>query len=307
MPADKTVGNTSGQPNDYTVAADDDGTGDAVQLVKLVLSADSQRTAITADGNGLEVQLGASLPAGTNNIGDVDVLTLPSIPAGTNNIGDVDVLSVIPGTGATNLGKAEDAAHGAGDTGVMALAVRRDANTSLVGTTNDYAPLQVDALGYLKVTAISQSTLVVGGVAATDAAVSGNPVYVGGRSSDVVPAAVTADSEVVPVWLTREGAQIVGTEKSSTAGAKSNVSVAAASTTVLASNTSRKAFSIFNDGAATVYLDLTGGTASATSFSVRMDPYSHFFAPGDLKLLPTVAITHIGSSATGTLRCTEWS
>jgi len=35
-----------------------------------------------------------SLPAGTNNIGDVDVLTLPSLPAGNNNIGDVDVLTL---------------------------------------------------------------------------------------------------------------------------------------------------------------------------------------------------------------------
>lgn len=35
-----------------------------------------------------------ALPAGTNNIGDVDVLTLPSLPAGTNNIGDVDVLTL---------------------------------------------------------------------------------------------------------------------------------------------------------------------------------------------------------------------
>ena len=45
-----------------------------------------------------------SLPAGTNNIGDVDVLSLPSIPAGTNNIGDVDVLTlpVSFGAGATD-------------------------------------------------------------------------------------------------------------------------------------------------------------------------------------------------------------
>jgi hypothetical protein len=35
-----------------------------------------------------------SIPAGTNNIGDVDVLTLPALPAGTNNIGDVDVLTL---------------------------------------------------------------------------------------------------------------------------------------------------------------------------------------------------------------------
>lgn len=36
----------------------------------------------------------ANLAAGTNNIGDVDVLSLPAIPAGTNNIGDVDVLTI---------------------------------------------------------------------------------------------------------------------------------------------------------------------------------------------------------------------
>ena len=56
--------------------------------------------AITVDGT-----VTANLAAGTNNIGDVDVLTLPSLPAGTNaigklaansgvDIGDVDVTSV---------------------------------------------------------------------------------------------------------------------------------------------------------------------------------------------------------------------
>lgn len=40
------------------------------------------------------VTVGSALPAGTNNIGDVDVLTLPALPAGTNNIGDVDVLTL---------------------------------------------------------------------------------------------------------------------------------------------------------------------------------------------------------------------
>ena len=42
------------------------------------------------------------LPAGTNNIGDVDVLTLPALPAGTNNIGDVDVLTLPPLPAGTN-------------------------------------------------------------------------------------------------------------------------------------------------------------------------------------------------------------
>lgn len=38
------------------------------------------------------------LNAGTNNIGDVDVLSLPSLPTGTNNIGDVDIASIAAGS-----------------------------------------------------------------------------------------------------------------------------------------------------------------------------------------------------------------
>lgn len=55
---------------------------------------DGSETANVTALNQLEVAVTAALPAGTNNIGDVDVLSLPSIPAGTNNIGDVDVLSL---------------------------------------------------------------------------------------------------------------------------------------------------------------------------------------------------------------------
>lgn len=38
-----------------------------------------------------------SLPAGTNNIGDVDVLSLPALPAGSNNIGAVNLAAQIGG------------------------------------------------------------------------------------------------------------------------------------------------------------------------------------------------------------------
>lgn len=46
---------------------------------------------------------------------------------------------------------AEDTAAQAADKGIAILAVRRDADTSLVGTDNDYANLQVNAAGSLKV------------------------------------------------------------------------------------------------------------------------------------------------------------
>jgi len=53
----------------------------------------------------------------------------------------------------TELGQTEDAAHGSGDTGVMSLAVRNDTEGSLVDTDGDYAPLQVDSSGRLRVIA----------------------------------------------------------------------------------------------------------------------------------------------------------
>ena len=53
----------------------------------------------------------------------------------------------------TELGQAEDSAHTSGDLGAMALAVRQDTAGSLVDTDGDYAPLQVDSTGALRVNA----------------------------------------------------------------------------------------------------------------------------------------------------------
>ena len=46
---------------------------------------------------------------------------------------------------------AEDAAHSSGDIGTMALVVRKDTGGTLADTDGDYAPLQVDSSGYLRV------------------------------------------------------------------------------------------------------------------------------------------------------------
>jgi hypothetical protein len=145
-----------------------------------------------------------ALPAGTNNIGDIDVLTLPalaagnnnvgdvdvaSIAAGDNNIGDVDIASVVPGTGATNLGKAEDGAHTSADVGVMALGVRRDANTTMATSDGDYGPLQLNADGSLKV-AITAGAGSGGTSAADDGAftpASGSVTPIGGFADETSP------------------------------------------------------------------------------------------------------------------------
>jgi len=71
--------------------------------------------------------------------------------------------SITPGTGATNLGKAEDAAHTSGDVGVMSLAVRNDVLATLAVADGDYAPFQVNSAGSLYVEIASGSVVIAAG------------------------------------------------------------------------------------------------------------------------------------------------
>ena len=62
--------------------------------------------------------------------------------------------------------------------------------------------------------AVSQATASslnaeVQGDAAQDAAVSGNPVLIGGRASTAVPTAMSADGDAVDLWANRQGASVV--------------------------------------------------------------------------------------------------
>lgn len=99
--------------SDINVLMDSGATAD-MQIVKLAYSAAGGQTIIGADANGL----------------------------------DVDVTRIIPGTLATELGKAEDALAASGDTGVFALVIRRDTPVA-DSAAGDYQGLHVDAVGNL--------------------------------------------------------------------------------------------------------------------------------------------------------------
>ena len=87
-----------------------------------------------------------SIAAGDNNIGNVDVVTLPALAAGTNNIGDVDILSIA-----------------AGDNNIGNVDIVTMPNVTLAAGTN--------------------TNEVVGDVA-HDAAAAGNPVQTGGYATN---------------------------------------------------------------------------------------------------------------------------
>jgi len=86
----------------------------------------------------------------------------------TAEVTSVSISAVTPGTAATNLGKAEDAAHSSGDVGVMALTVRKDTAAATAGTDGDYQPPITDSTGriWAHVGAIDASEAHIGQVTA---------------------------------------------------------------------------------------------------------------------------------------------
>ena len=150
---------TLGAKSDAKSAATD-GTAVTVMQVLKQISASVQAPPSQAVTNAGTFAVQAVLAAGTAEIGKLAAGTagIGKLTANSGvDIGDVDVLSVVPGTNATNLGKAEDAAHSSGDVGVMALAVMK---TTPVATAaaDDYHPLETDSEGKLWVNARQGTT-----------------------------------------------------------------------------------------------------------------------------------------------------
>jgi len=214
----------------------------AVPLQVSLANHGANATAVKVDGSAVTQPVShaalTELAAAIDTELQVDVVA--ALPAGTNNIGDVDVLTVITGTGATNLGKAEDAAHSSGDVGVMALAVRKDTAAASSGTTGDYEPLSTNATGQLWVevgasalpsgagTAANQTTIIshldgLEGLLTTvdadtsqlvdvahDAADSNNPVKMGAKAiNSLSGATMVATADRTNLYAGIDGVLIV--------------------------------------------------------------------------------------------------
>lgn len=80
--------------------------------------------------------------------------------------------SMTPGTAATSLGKAEDAAAASGDTGIAVWGVRRDAAVASASATGDYNEIRVDQFGQLATVPGASGTDTITRVAASATSVS---------------------------------------------------------------------------------------------------------------------------------------
>lgn len=206
-----------------TILTDDTGASGHAQVVKLAYSADGSATLATVDADGVLVNLGANndvtvtgtvtanLAAGTNNIGDVDVLTLPSLPAGTNNIGDVDVLSVpapLSTTGGGTEATALRVTIASDSTGVVSV----DDNGSSLSIDDGGNTITVDGTVSVNLNASTNTIEVVGDIA-HDTGVGGNPVQVAGASASMADSApanrVSGAGDVTRLATSLDGAVFV--------------------------------------------------------------------------------------------------
>lgn len=180
--------------------------------VQATVAASATNIAKTEDAVAADADVGVpalavrrdSASSGVSADGDYAMLSVDSTGA----------LRVTGGGGGTQY--AEDTAHVSGDTGTLSLAVRRDANTTLVDTTGDYAPLQVDASGSLKVAitagAGSGGTSLADKAAFTEGSTSMTPV--GGVYNETISADPTED-QAAAVRITAKRALHVNLRDSS--------------------------------------------------------------------------------------------
>jgi hypothetical protein len=168
--------------------------------------------------------------------------TLPVSDAGSSLTVDnggtfaVQISASVPGTGATNLGKAEDAAHSSGDVGVMALAVRQDTQSDF-GADGDYVPLSIDADGALRVSGGGGGTQYT-----EDAAAAADPVgnmMLAVRRDTLSASEVSADGDNVAIKATRKGqAHVYAQIDSTQLGSLGQAAMAASAPVVIASDQS---------------------------------------------------------------------
>lgn len=222
-----------------------------------------------------------SIPAGTNNIGDVDVLTLPALSAGTNNIGDVDVLTLPPlPAGTNNIGDVDVLTLPAlttGDNTVGRVKITDGTDVALVSAAG---ALIVDGSGITQpvsgtVTAnAGTGTFTVGGDVAHDTADSGNPVKMGGVARVANPTAV-AGGDRVNAYFDDLGRQVIVSNGPRDLVTQNSITLTSGTETTLLASVASTFLDITelimsNTSATLVRVDIRDATAGTVRLSVAL-------------------------------------
>lgn len=166
-----------------------------------------QKVKLDVGGDGVSLPVVGGQQTMANSVPVVIASNQGAVPisdnAGSLTVDDGGASVTVDNAALESLVLAEDAAHVSGDKGIMALGVRSDAGASF-GADGDYIPLSLNGGGSLRTVTTGNNTSV--GAAAHDAAVSGNPLLVGGYASAAAPADVSGDGDAARAWYLRNGA-----------------------------------------------------------------------------------------------------
>jgi hypothetical protein len=232
-----------------------------------------------------------------------------------------DAFSVSANAG-TNLNTSLLALEGGGNLATLAGAVTSSKVQENVAQINGVTPLMgngVSGTGAQRVTLASDSTgqvalaagsALVGTVEIADSAGTNKLAIDASGRLTLVPNQSINNAQIAGTTMSvNQGTADNGTQRVINAGAatgtKSSVASSASSVTILASNTSRKGAMVYNDSTQILYLDLSGGTASAISYSVQVPANGFFELPAPV--IYNGAITGIWAAANGSARVTELS
>lgn len=203
-------------PIDGKVRATDDISDVHYPKVKLVFGADDAFTDVVS-GAGLPVSgTVTATPAATGGGTEAAAqrVTIANDSTGLVSVDDnggsltTDVGSTVPGTGATNLGKARGGSPGASDTGVATVAVRDDSTSTITPLDGQYALLRVNEEGKLWVTLALGDQRAIGDDLHNLADSGLGPVKIGGKATAAEPTAVD-EADRVNAWFDLEGYQHV--------------------------------------------------------------------------------------------------
>ena len=174
------------------------------------------------------------------------------------------ITGIVPGTGATDLGKAEDSASTSGFTGVAPLAVYQASPGNLVGTDGDYAPISTNGVGAV-VASIYRSGASTDPVKAEDAAAASGDALVGVAGVvNTTIAAKAADGDYTGIALDTAGqvflANGVNGLVGNTGGSITGSGVAGAKLLAQAADPLALGTGVIDGDATTIRTDLLGRT-----------------------------------------------
>lgn len=224
--------------------------------------------------------------------------TLTAILADTATI-DSQTLSIQ--NTLTALSKAEDSAHVSGDQGIQALAVRNDTPGSLVSANGDYAPLQVDATGNLRVTG---SVTVASDKVEDAAAASGDTgSFMLGVRRDTTGANTSANGDYSEIQTWSNGEMKV-VDIANLSILQQQVGVTTTAAQIPAANlANRKSLMVQNTGSSKVWIGSATLTSTGAASGIEL-PANSFM---ELECGPAVAVYAKTNAGTGQLNLLELS